>query len=141
MTAEKEKSTKPLQVFLSYAKEDSAFASDLLKRLSQQPRFRVFTPDQMSAGGNWLSKIKREISRSDVFIALLSPAAVNSELFLSCLGAAWGLGKPIIPVVTSPEVISRLPVTLANVPVIDIKTLDTPEAIDQIVVRYEASAA
>ena len=142
MAEDKEKSKKPLQVFISYAKEDKASVDELLKGLAaQHPNLRVFSSDQLSAGENWLPRLKRELSKTDIFIVLLSPNSITSELVLSLLGAAWALSVPIIPIVTQQEIRSKLPVTLANVPVIDMKKLDTPRVVSRMIERYETQAA
>ncbi len=142
MSSDKEKSKKPLHVFISYAREDKASADELLKGLAaQHPNLRVFSSDQLSGGENWLPKIKKELSRSNIFIVLLTPNSISSELVLSLLGAAWALNVPIIPIVTRSEIKAKLPVTLANVPVIDIKKLDKPEVLSRMIERYETQAA
>jgi hypothetical protein len=68
---------------------------------------------------------------------LLSPQALESKWVLHELGAAWGLKKPIVSVVTHPEVAAKIPVALSEVQLVDIKDLETPEAINQILERYE----
>lgn len=142
MSEVKEKSKKPLQVFISSAQEDKASVDEFLKRLStQHPNLRIFSSDQLSAGENWLPRLKRELSKSDIFIVFLSPTSITSELVLSLSGAAWALNVPIVPIVTQQEITSRLPVTLANVPVIDIKKLDMSEVVSKVIERYEAQAA
>jgi hypothetical protein len=142
MTDNKEKSKKPLHAFVSYAKEDKALVDELLKGLeAQHPDLLISSSDQLSAGENWLLRIKKTLSKSNIFIVLLSPNSITSELVLSLLGAAWALNIPIIPIVTQQEITNKLPLTLANVPIIDIKKMSTPEAVSKVIERYEAQAA
>lgn len=129
------------RVFVSYAIEDSAYASELINSLAQQPNLHVFTTDKMSAGENWRLKIKRALSDSDFFLVLLSPTSVQSKWVQFELGAAWGLNKPIIPVVTSHEVVNRIPLDLGELHVVDLDELKKPEAISRIFRLYEKTAA
>lgn len=133
--------SKNIHIFLSYAMEDSVYATELINSLSQQPNLHVFTSDKISAGENWRSKIKRELSKSDFFLVLLSPTSVHSKWVQFELGAAWGLNKFIVPVVTSPDVVSRIPLELGDLQVIELKDLKEPEAITQIMDSYQKTAA
>jgi hypothetical protein len=127
-----EKNRHPVRVFVSYAKEDSAFANKLLSYLSNQPRLDIFTTNKISAGEKWRSKIKSALNASDIFLVVLSPASVKSTWVLFELGVAWGLDMPIIPVATHPDVISKVPVELKNVPVINLEDLKNLETMNQI---------
>ena len=137
----KEKTKEDIRIFVSYATEDSANASELISWLAQQPNLHVFTTDQISAGENWRSKIKKALSESDFFLVLLSPTSVQSKWVQFELGAAWGLNKFIIPVVTSKEVVSRIPLDLGELHVFELDQLKRPEAISQIFDLYEKTAA
>jgi hypothetical protein len=57
------------------------------------------------------------------------------------LGAAWGLNKFIIPVVTSEDVIRILPVELSREGVIELSQLKKPDVMSQIFKSYEKTAA
>lgn len=134
----KEDKRKPrLRVFFSYTAADKAHALKLRSLLSQRSNLRVFTTDLLSAGENWEPRLRNEISECDIFVVLLSPSALESSWVLHELGAAWGLKKPIIPIVTHPEVFAKIPVALSNIQLIDIEDLENPEAINQIIERYE----
>jgi len=110
MTSKKEdKDRDNIRLFVSYAKEDSSHAAELMSQLARQPKFHVFTASKMSGGENWRSRIKKELSRTDYFLVLLSPTSVQSKWVQFELGVAWGLNKFIIPVVTSHDVVRRIP--------------------------------
>lgn len=137
----KEKERKALRIYVCHAIEDKEDAKKLIKNLlTSLPNVHLFTGDSLSAGQNWQSIVKREISRSDVVVVLLSPMSVGSSLVLSELGAAWGLGKPIIPVATEPGMISRLPMTLSNLQVLHIEDIKNPDTINQLIERYVLAA-
>ena len=127
-----------VRIFLSYATADKEYAHRLRSLLSKRPNLRVFTTETLSAGEDWESKLKDELSQSDVFIVVLSSNSVDSKWVLLELGAAWALDKPIISVVTHPEVFSKIPVDLREVQSVEVEYLEShPEVIKQILERYE----
>lgn len=133
----REKGKPASRIFLSYVRADKAHANKLRSLLSQRPNVRVFTTETLSAGEDWESKLKDELSQSDIFMVLLSSNSVNSKWVLHELGAAWALDKPIIPVVINPGVFSKIPVMLRELQSVEIKDLENPEVIDQILEGYE----
>lgn len=143
MSSKKEDKTKDnIRLFVSYAKEDSGQAAELISQLARQPNFQIFTASKMSAGENWRSKLKKELSQSDYFLVLLSPTSVQSKWVQFELGAAWGLNKFIIPVVTSQDVVHHIPLKFGGLQVIELKDLKgKPESLGQIIASYEKTAA
>jgi hypothetical protein len=143
MSSKKEDKNKgKLKLFVSYAMEDSRQAAELISQLARQPKFHIFPKSKISAGENWQLKIKKELSQSDYFLVLLSPTSVQSKWVQFELGAAWGLNKFIIPVVTSPDVVHRIPLEFRDLHVIELKDLKgKPESIGQIIESYEKTAA
>ncbi|HEV7746218.1 MAG TPA: toll/interleukin-1 receptor domain-containing protein [Pyrinomonadaceae bacterium] len=143
MSSKKGDNTKDnIRIFVSYAKEDSGLAAELMSQLRSQPKFHIYTTSKMSAGENWKSKIKKELSKSDYFLVLLSPTSVLSKWVQFELGAAWGLNKFIIPIVTSQDVVHRIPLEFGNLRVIELNDLKgNSESIGQIIESYEKTAA
>jgi hypothetical protein len=140
-TTQKEKGKQALRIFLSYAVAEREYGHKLRRLLSQRPNLQIFTPESLSAGENWESKLKDEISQCDIFVVLLSQNSVNSEWVLCELGAAWALNKLIILVITHPDVVSKIPLDLRRVQSVEIKYLEShPEVIKQILERYEEVA-
>ena len=135
---QKEKGKQALRVFLSYAAADKGYARKLRSLISKRPNLRVFTTETLSAGEDWESKLRDELSQSDIFVVLLSSNSVDSKWVLHELGAAWALDKPIIPVVTNSEVFSEIPMDLRKVQPVEVEYLEShPEVIKQIFERYE----
>jgi nucleoside 2-deoxyribosyltransferase len=126
---------------LSYAASDRGYARQLELALSGRANLRVFTTDALSAGEDWESKLRDEIAQTDIFMVLLSPASVGSNWVLHELGAAWALGKPIIPVLTQPEAFIRVPVELQDRVPVSFSSLDSPEALTQLLEPFEKTAA
>lgn len=140
-TTQKEKGKRALRIFLSYAAADREYARKLPNLLSLRPNIHIFTPEMLSAGEEWVPRLRDEISQCDIFIVLLSSDSVSSPSVLSELGAAWALDKLIIVVFTHSEVFSKIPVNLREVQSLEIKYLEShPEAIKQIIERYEEGA-
>lgn len=137
----KDKPKQDIHIFLSYATEDGKSASELVNWLARKPNFHVFTSDKISAGDKWRSQIKKALSKCDFFLVLLSPTSVRSKWVQFELGAAWGLNKSIIPVVTSPDVMSQIPLELGDLRLIESKDLKNPEGIVEIMESYDKTAA
>jgi len=136
-TIQKERGKQALRIFLSYAAADRTYAHKLRSFLSQRPNLRIFTTETLSAGEDWESKLKDELSQCNIFVVLLSSNSVDSKWVLHELGAAWALNKPIIPIVTHPEIFSKIPLTLRGIKFVEIKDLEKPEVISQILEHYE----
>jgi len=117
---------KQPRVFLSYAYTDIDRAHkirELLRRLGIQ----VFLREDLSAGENWQPKLRKALEDAEVFVALLTPWSIADSWLLQETGAAWGLKKPIIPLVARQDILDRFPIQLRSYPALDLKELDTPE--------------
>jgi hypothetical protein len=129
--------THIIRIFISYDVTDAAEALKFRKLLSKSPTIRVFMRDLLSAGENWEARLKKEISECDVFLFFLTQNSLGSSWVLQELGAAWAIEKPIIPIVTNPAFVSKMPVALKHRRFIDIKDIEKPGIIDQILGQYE----
>ena len=135
MNTPKSKKTKLVPtVFLSYASTDRANADRLRELLARRLSSRVFTVDNLSPSKNWENQLRDELTRATAFVVLLSPDSVRSHWVLRELGAAWGLKKPILPVVTSPDVLGQLPISIGG-PVLQLKDLDDRSATEPMLQR------
>jgi hypothetical protein len=137
----KAKHKQPLRIFLSHSSSDSFYATKLREILLRRPEVSVFSTEMLSAGEDWKSKLKDELFKCDIFSILLSPNSVDSKWVLQELGAAWALEKPIVPIVTSPALFSKIPVALSHAHAIDIKDIDKPGVIDRLLENYEGDVA
>ena len=140
-TIQKEMVKQVFRVFLSYAITDRVQAHKLRSLLSKRPNLRVFSTEMLSAGENWEPKLRDELSQCDIFLVLLSPSSVDSPWILHELGAAWALNKPIIPIVTRPGLFSKIPLELSGIQSVEIKDIEKPEVIDQLLEHYREEAA
>jgi len=52
---------------------------------------------QLSVGTNIHERIKQEVRESEIFIAIITPSSIKSTYVLFELGARWGVGLPLFP--------------------------------------------
>jgi nucleoside 2-deoxyribosyltransferase len=130
-----------VKMFISHSNVDMVFARHVRNLLVQRVNAQVFTTEDLSAGEKWESKLRNELSSSDVVVALLTPHSVDSSWVMHEIGAAWALEKPIIPVVTRRDVLNKLPVSLEGAHIIELADVETPEHADKFVDAFEESLA
>lgn len=123
---------KTVRIFLSYAAADRSYAQQLRNILSQHPNVQIFTTEMLNAGEDWESVLKEELSNCDKFLVVLSPTSVDSKWVLHELGAAWAIGKPIIPIVTNKEVTFKIPVSISHLQIIEIKDIKKPGFVNMV---------
>ncbi len=120
------------RVFVSYASEDRWFATLLLDRLAKHQGVSVFATQNLSAAGDWRTRLKQELVEASAFVVLLSPRSVESSWVLSELGAAWALGTPIVAVLTDHTVRSKIPVEARQLRLVYIPDPAEPNVVDRI---------
>ncbi len=105
-------------VFISYARADEASIRDVAEgvdRLSKD----VWFDKALLAGQEWWSEILENIRRCTVFLQAISPASLDSEACRREGSYARALGKPVIPIIVSPVMMTLLPPDLAGVQLVD----------------------
>jgi hypothetical protein len=105
-------SANPLRWFVIHSDSDVDFARDVRSLLTSRVNAEVFTTEDKRCTKLWLSRLRDELSSSDVIVALLTPNSVETSWVLQEIGAAWALRKPIIPVVARRDLLNRIPVSL-----------------------------
>jgi nucleoside 2-deoxyribosyltransferase len=128
-----------IRVYISHSPVDIVFARHVRNLLVQRVNAQVFTTEELSAGEKWQSKLRDELSSSDVVVALLTPHSADSSWVLHEIGAAWALEKPIIPVVTRRDVLNKMPVSLERSHIIELSDVETSENADKFVDAFEES--
>jgi hypothetical protein len=124
------------RVYISHAAADNVLARKIRNLLRSNFDADVSTTEDLSAGGDWESQLRREISDSDYFVALLTPQSVRSTFVLQDLGAAWALGKPIIPLTTRRNVLNTIPLSVDESQMIELADVDDPAASDELARRF-----
>ncbi len=130
-----------VKVFISHSNVDTVLARHMRNLLLQRVNAQVFTTEDLSAGEKWQSRLRSELSSSEVVLALLTPHSSNDSWVLHEIGAAWALGKPIIPVVTRRDVLNKMLISLERAHIIELTDVDTPENADKFVDAFEEGLA
>jgi hypothetical protein len=73
------------RVYISHAKVDNILARKIRNLLKSSFDANVSTPEDLSAGGDWESQLRREISDSDYFVAVLTPQSCDRHSFFRIL--------------------------------------------------------
>jgi hypothetical protein len=85
------------KVFLTYANPDGDYAQNLANLL-EEGGFDAWHDAEMQPGENWEDAILKNLRESPVILLLMSENLKDSKNSLVELGAAFGLGKKIIPI-------------------------------------------
>ena len=136
----KAKENQPIRVFVSHSAEDAVLAQQIRTLLSRRANSRVFATDEISAGEKWDARLRNELAAADIVVALLTPASVDSSWVLQEIGAAWGLRKLILPVVTTQSVLKRLPIALHGTTALQLD-MKTPEGNERFLEAFESTLA
>ena len=139
--ARRSKSQQPMKVFLSHDSADAVLAQKIRDLLSRHLNVRVFMDEDLTAAEHWASKLRQQIEGADVVVALLTPRSVGSNWVLQEIGAAWGLEKPIISIMTQRDVRNRWPVQLNSEMALELKNLDTAESAEKFITEFERTLA
>jgi hypothetical protein len=121
------------RIFVSHAASDTVLARKIRRLLKSSFDANVSTMDDLSAGENWESLLRQQLSNADYVVAILSPQSVRSTFVLHDLGAAWALGKPVIPLFTRRDVLNSIPMAVLESQMIEVSDLENPEASDELV--------
>lgn len=92
-------------VFISYAHADAVQARRLVKALRDNNVVGWLDSADIAAGTAISSAVRDALKNSSVVIVLLSQTALRSQWVQFEVGAAEALGKKIIPVIVSGDVI------------------------------------
>lgn len=96
------------QLFFSHSSEDGALVRRLLKLLkdgagiTKARTFCTSDPSTIPLTRDWVRYISRKLTRSSLFIPVLSDAYADSAFSLVELGASWALSKKTLPIVVPP---------------------------------------
>jgi nucleoside 2-deoxyribosyltransferase len=85
-------------VFLSYSREDSEWASQFAESLREAGLRAWFDVHNLLPGEKWMEQIQKALRESNTLIVILSPKSARSPWTFFELGAAVASGKRIVPV-------------------------------------------
>jgi hypothetical protein len=132
----KQATQHPPKVFISHAAVDNVLARKIRNLLRSTFDANVSTTEDLSAGGDWESQLRRELSDSDYVVALLTPQSVRSTFVLRDLGAAWAMGKPIISLITRRDVLNSIPLSVNESQMIELTDVDNLATSDELARRF-----
>jgi hypothetical protein len=84
-------------VFLSYAGKDAAVAAELKSGMEAQGLRCFLAKTDLKPGQVWGEAIRESLQSSRALVLLLTPNSVRSKWVMAEAGAAWVLGRPLIP--------------------------------------------
>ncbi len=89
--------TPRFDVFISYAAGDSAIAEELRNELEHRGLKCFMAEKDIEAAAEWQNSIRAALHGSERVLVLVTPRSINRPWVLMETGAAWALGKPLIP--------------------------------------------
>ena len=97
-----------LRVFISHSDDDVEIAKPLITLLrnalnlrSDDIRCSSVDGYRLPAGASTDDILRQEVHDSELLIGLITPSSINSVYVLFELGARWGAGKPMYPLLAS----------------------------------------
>ena len=116
-----EMATSQICVFLSHSSADHTLATSLAHLFQKSLRLpankiRCSSVDGYRLGGGDLTDetLRREVLEADIFVGLITPASVRSQYVLFELGARWGSGRRLKPLLAGGMVTGSLGPPLVN---------------------------
>lgn len=135
------------RLFVSHAAEDTELAgalSQLVVAAFDLRRSDVFVSSRsgqrIQPGQPWGGPLLAEMRRTDLAIALVTPAYLASTYCAIELGAFWALGTPIVPVLVSVGRAVEIPAPLAAFEYVE-PGEDAPDRIVEAIRRHRPDAA
>jgi hypothetical protein len=115
---------KPLNVFLSYSRQDVEFARKLAADLKAEGHLDPWLDvTDLNAGDRWENKIREAIGSAEVLLVLLSSSSVKSEWVMREAELATSQGKGrVIPVIIDEGAKSAVPGFLNEIQWLDLST-------------------
>jgi hypothetical protein len=93
-----------IKVFISYSQYDGDAAASLLELLEGVGVTCFLAEKSIDPGIEWDSAIREAIRQTDHLLVLVTPKSKDSVWVAAEVGAAWVLGKTVIPALQSVEV-------------------------------------
>ena len=91
------KSQWGFDLFISYASSDGALVTELKDDLERQGLKCFMAEKDIRVASEWQDTVREALRVSKQILILLTPRSLNRPWVLMETGAAWALGKPLIP--------------------------------------------
>jgi hypothetical protein len=116
-------------VFLSYAEDDAPLATAIREALESEGLCCFMAKTDVRLADRWEDSIRSALISSKRLVILLTPRSVRRRWVLLEIGAAWALGKPIVPVLNQ----VRIDRVMEPLRAYQARTVETPRQIDDFV--------
>ena len=120
------------RIFISYASDGRTYARRLKKALQDLGDAAFLEEDELAAGHNFTDRIRTNLQSADYLVALLTKRAVASAWVSIEIGAVWGLGKRIVPVLLADLDIDKLDFLGRDPDMLDARNLKPEQAAQRI---------
>jgi TIR domain len=122
--------SKPL-VFISYAREDSEWATALARALSERSVDVWYDTMGLQAGKEWQSALVHSLRDSTVYALVVGSRTLSNPNVMFELGVASASGRPVVPIIRSSASTPELLTGLAHIQ--QIRTDDVQTAADELI--------
>jgi len=126
--------TTQYDIFISYSHRDSQLAKSIYSKFNTAGLQCFMAEKDIAAAERWESRIRDALIASQRVLLLITPNSKDSHWVVAEAGAAWALGKPLIPAIAYVEK-SELITPIASY---QARLIHTPEEIESLV--HELSA-
>lgn len=100
------------KVFISHSVSDSAWAREFANSLQQRGLRVSFDASANPSGHSWKEAVEKGLRESNVIVLLVTPDTIKRPNLFFEIGAAMGMGKRLIPVVSKDVDLTELPASL-----------------------------
>lgn len=90
-------------VFLSYSEADREKAGQIKQACAKKGLSCFLSAEEIPPGARWAETIRMAIEESDHFFVLVTPKSLRSPWVAAEWGAAWGMQKPVTPILDGCE--------------------------------------
>ena len=108
---------RPLRIFISYARVDTALADRLEGDIKRAGLLPWVDRRRLEGGQEWLDGIQRAVEDCDVLVVVLTPQAADSEFVRMEWRHARRMGKRVVPLLF--KLPPRMPIDLAALQWVD----------------------
>lgn len=115
---------RPARVFISYSRQDSDLATQLASDLETSGFETYFDRDDILAGEPWQERLARLIETADAVIALVTPAALASQMCNWEINEAERQSKRLLPVIARDVPDAEMPGRLKRLNYIFLRDVD-----------------
>jgi hypothetical protein len=126
-----------LSLFISHSSRDDELVATLVALLSkalhlrsEQIRCTSLDGYRLPGGTEFTNRLKKELLEARTFVAVISPASLDSIFVLFELGARWGADKKLIPLVVPAVGKAELPQPLGS---LNLLRCDSRDQLHQLV--------